>query len=279
MLVYAIVMDDSDKKRVDSLTDLADFVDDYQASGRYTFTLADARAVLSKSEVALDNSLLRLKKRERIVSPRRGFHVIVPTEYRSAGAPPPSWFIDDLMEFLRQPYYVGLLTAAALHGASHQQPMVFQVVTDRPTRQAVAGRARVEFRMSRSVKGTPVMVTQTETGSMRVSTPEATAIDLVRFAHACGGWSNVATVLAELGEQIDPDKLRLLAAAARTPEIQRLGFLLDRAGQPRLADALLRVLSAKRYRPVLLAPDAPRGEQLAAAPWRVIANQDVEPEL
>ena len=114
---------------------------------------------------------------------------------------------------------------------------------------------------------------------MRVSTPEATSIDLVRFSAACGGWSNVATVLGELAEQIDPETLCSLAAGAKTPEIQRLDFLLDRAGQPRLADPLLRVLSAKRYRPVLLAPDAPRGEYRAVSPWRVIPNQDVEPDL
>lgn len=258
---------------------VADFIDDLQASGRYTFTPADVRAGLTKSDVAIANALRRFTKRGRLATPRRGFYVIVPTEYRAAGAPPPSWFIDDLMRYLGQPYYVGLLTAAALHGASHQQPMVFQVVTDRPTRPAIAGRTRAEFRMNRLVESTPVTDVQTETGSMRVSTPEATSIDLVRFPDACGGWSNVATVLAELAERIDPERLCSLAAGARAPEIQRLGFLLDRAGQPRLADPLLRVLSAKRYRPVLLAPEAPRGEDRAVSPWRVIPNQDVEPDL
>ena len=268
MLVYTLVMDA-----------VADFIDDLQASGRYSFTPVDVRAGLAKSDVAISHALRRLTKRGRIATPRRGFYVIVPTEYRAAGAPPPSWFIDDLMSYLGQPYYVGLLTAAALHGASHQQPMVFQVVTDRPTRPAIAGRTRAEFRMNRSVESTPVTDVQTETGSMRVSTPEATSIDLVRLSEACGGWGNVATVLAELAEKIDPERLCTLAAGAKTPEIQRLGFLLDRVGQPRLADPLLRVLSAKRYRPVLLAPDAPRGEEKAASPWRVIPNEDVEVDL
>ena len=258
---------------------VADFIDDLQASGRYTFTPPDARAGLTKSDVAIATALRRLKKRVRVVTPRRGFCVIVPTEYRAAGAPPPSWFIDDLMRYLGQPYYVGLLTAAALHGASHQQPMAFQVVTDRPTRPAIAGRTRVEFHMSRSVLGTTVTDTQTETGFMRVSTPEATSIDLVRFPDACGGWSNIATVLAELAERMDPERLGSVTAGAKTPEIQRLGFLLDRAGQPRFADPLLRVLSAKRYRQVLLAPEAPRGEDRAVSPWRVMPNEDIEADL
>jgi hypothetical protein len=83
------------------------------------------------------------------------------------------------MRFLGQPYYVGLLSAAAIHGAAHQQPMVFQVITDRPTRPARAGRVRIEFHMSRQVESAPVLEVRTETGSMRVSTPETAAYDLV----------------------------------------------------------------------------------------------------
>ena len=255
------------------------FVDQLQATGTYTFSHADARAAMPTSEIAVDNALRRLKKRGRIVTPRRGFYVIVPTEYRTAGSPPPPWFIDDLMRFLGQPYYVGLLSAAAIHGASHQQPMVFQVVTDRPTREGVAGRAHITFHMSRQVAETPAAQVQTETGTMVVSTPESTAFDLVRFSAACGGWSNVATVLRELSERLEPDALSAVAQLRKTPEIQRLGYLLDRTGRPRLADPFLRVLGSKRYRPVVLAPDASGVEADVVSPWRVIPNLDVEIDL
>jgi predicted transcriptional regulator of viral defense system len=255
------------------------FVDGLQATGRYTFSTADAQSALAVSEIAIDNALRRLRKRGRIVTPRRGFNVIVPIEYRAAGSPPPSWFIDDLMRFLGQPYYVGLLSAAAVHGASHQQPMTFQVVTDRPTREGTAGRSRIVFHMSKSVARTPAVQVQTETGTMLVSTPESTALDLVRFSAACGGWGNVATVLSELAERLDAEALRAAAQSRRAPEIQRLGYLLDRAGQPRLADPLLRVLGSMRYRPIALAPDAPMVEEAAASPWRVIPNLDVESDL
>jgi predicted transcriptional regulator of viral defense system len=234
---------------------LSSYVEDLQASGTYTFTSADARAALGKSDVAVDQALRRLRKRGRIIGPRRGFYVIVPTEYRNAGAPPPSWFVDELMKFLGRPYYVGLLSAAGIHGASHQQAMVFQVMSDRPMREARAGTARLEFHVSGAVDRTPVTDVQTETGSMRVSTPEATAFDLVRFVVPCGGWSNVATVLAELAERLEPEALCRWASAQKTPDIQRLGFLLDRVGFARLADPLLRALGGRRYRPV---PPRPR---------------------
>jgi hypothetical protein len=148
---------------------LTDFVDGLQAAGRYSFTESDLRGATVRSEPATDRALGRLGEVGRIVTPRRGFNVIVPTEYRISGSPPPSWFIDDLMHFLRQPYYVGLLSAASLDGASHQQPMTFQVVTDRPAREGLAGRARIEFHMSSAVMETPAVEARTETGSMRVS--------------------------------------------------------------------------------------------------------------
>jgi len=157
--------------------------------------------------------------------------------------------------------------------------MVFQVVSDRPTRPAKAGRARIEFHATRTMEASPAASVQTETGFMRVSTPETTAFDVVKFSAACGGWSNVATVLSELAERIDPGSLHALAELRKSPEVQRLGFLLDQAGQSRLADALLRALAVRRYRPVLLAHDMPRGDAVSAAPWRVIPNVEIELDL
>ena len=72
------------------------------------------------------------------------------------------------------------------------------------------------------------------------------AIDLVRYASGVGYLSNVATVLAELGERLSPQKL--VEAAAREIErsnVQRLGYLLDLVGLEVIAGPL-----AERTRPV-----------------------------
>jgi predicted transcriptional regulator of viral defense system len=257
---------------------LAAFVEDLQAHGRYTFARAEAANALGRSEVALKSALRRLKRRGRIASPRRGFYVLVPLEYREAGSPPASWFIDDLMRFLGQPYYVGLLSAAAIHGAAHQQPMVFQVITDRPARPARVGRVRLEFHMSWHAESAPVVGVQTETGSMRVSTPEVTAYDLVRFAPAAGHVSNVATVLGELAEKLDPTALAALAPSYLVPEVQRLGYLLDLLGEGDLAAPLAAWLRDRRHRSVPLAP----GRAIGGVPdphWRVVPNETVEVDL
>jgi predicted transcriptional regulator of viral defense system len=64
------------------------FVDALQARGRYTFTLTEAIKTDERSAVAREAALRRLKRKGRIASPRRGFYVIVPVEYREAGCPP-----------------------------------------------------------------------------------------------------------------------------------------------------------------------------------------------
>src|SRR5690606_17463585 len=88
----------------------AAWVDSLQAAGRYTFNREELVGFAGRSPVAIEAALRRLKTASRIRSPRRGFFVIVPVEYRAAGCPPPSWFVADLMRFLDQPYYVGILS-------------------------------------------------------------------------------------------------------------------------------------------------------------------------
>lgn len=263
-------------RRSPSHRSLTALVDDLQARGRYTFTREEASSRGRRSGAGLRSAVRRLKGRGRIASPRRGFHVVVPVEYRSAGAPPASWFVDDLMKFLRQPYYVGLLSAAAIHGAAHQQPMAFQVVTDRPTRSARIGRVRFEFHMRRDFGAAATTTTRTETGSMRVATPEMTAFDLLRFVGAAGHLDNVATVLAELAEKIDPDRLVKLAERASLAEVQRLGYVLEAVGAGDVAEPLSQWFESQRRRPVLLAPGRPRGKSSADPRWRVISNVRID---
>lgn len=258
---------------------MAAFIENLQSRGRYTFTQVEALKADKRSNAALTAALRRLRHKGRIANPRRGFYVIIPAEYREAGCPPASWFIDDLMKFLGQPYYVGILSAAAIHGAAHQQPMLFQVITDRPTRAARAGRVRIAFHVSRHIEKVPAVEIQTETGTMLVSSPETTAFDLVRFASSAGHMGNVMTVLSELVEKIDPKALKPLSDLYAVSDVQRLGYLLDLLGRSRLSEPLAARLKVRRFRPILMASGEKRGNASADPRWRVIANETVEEEV
>ena len=258
---------------------IAAWVDEQQASGRYVFTRAEVQADLGGSAVAIQTALRRLKQRGRIASPRRGFYVVVPPEYRAAGCPPASWFIDDLMRHLERHYYVGILTAAALHGSAHQQPMVFQVIADRATRPMQAGRVRIEVHVSKAVSLMPVDRVETETGDMAVASPETTAFDVVRFFSAAGHWNNVATVLSELAEKLNGQKLVEIAPHVRLPDVQRLGYLLTLVGEGGIAKPLAAWLTSRRVTVVRLRTDRPAGDAGVDARWRLVPHEEVDIDL
>ena len=258
---------------------LYEWIEALPEDGRYVFSRADAEGITNASNAAIKMTLYRLKKSGAIVSPRRDFFVLVPREYRSAGSLPASWFIDDLMRHRVRKYYVALLSAAALHGAGHQQPMAFQVITDAAERDIEVGRVRIEFHVSNLVEDAAIERVQTETGSMVVSTPETTALDLVRFPAACGHWNNVATVLAELAEKLDADKLVAGATRVARSDAQRLGWLLELVEENELADALEKALAGQRLLPTPLSSVHDCANAQLDPRWRVLVNDEVEPDL
>lgn len=103
---------------------LRDWIEALPEDGRYSFSRAEAKAATDASDAAIKMTLYRLKKSGELVSPRQDLFVVVPREYRPAGSPPASWFVDDLMRQRRRMYYVGLLTArrCTAPGTSSQWP-------------------------------------------------------------------------------------------------------------------------------------------------------------
>lgn len=258
---------------------VSDYIDFLQSQGRYTFARDEIETKLDKSSQAIDSALRRLKDKGRVVSPKNGFYVIIPLEYRSLGSLPASWFVDELMDFLEQPYYISLLSAAELHGSAHQRPQIFQVMTDRPTRPVDSGKVRIEFHTNRLIEYVPVRQLSTRAGYLTVSTPEATAVDLVRYYRASGGLDNVATVLTELAESIDPEALAAAAALVEEPIAQRLGYLLDSVGHEQLTVPLHRLVSARRSRRTPLRPDLEWEGVESERRWNVVLNAEIESDI
>jgi len=258
---------------------LEQWVDRLQAKGRYTFLRGEAVTGSGLSPGAVKKALQRLARRGRVVKVKDYFYVIVPLEYAAAGAPPASWFIHDLMAAMGLPYYVGLLSAAAQYGASHQQPQEFQVVTERSVRPLAVGRMRIRFFASKYVRQAAVMEVKTPTGTMRASTPEATAVDLVRFAKAAGHLDHVALILAELAHRLDPKRL---AAAVRAvgdmPNAQRLGFILDLIDKRRLTGPTHAWIERQQPRAVRLRPGRPVIGVRLDRRWQVLVNGPIEIE-
>jgi len=258
---------------------LSEFVKGLQRSGRYSFTRAEASQSLGSQPDALTKALQRLVRANRICQVQRGFYATIPIEYESSGAPPTDWFIDKLMQHIRQPYYAGVLTAAALHGAAHQQPQEYQVVVPVSHPPIRAKGLRIRFFRYSHMKRTKVEKRPAYTGTIPVSTPEYTALDVVRFSRSIGGLDAALTVLGELGEKIRATAL--LCAAKTEPvrgNVQRLGWLLDRAGHSERTGDMASWLACQHPSRAVLNSSLEDRTGSVCPKWYVIENDQPEDE-
>src|SRR5665213_1788380 len=158
---------------------LAAFTLDLLSRGQAVFSHDEAERALGIHRGAFLDAAEKLQRKGLLVSPRRGFYVIVPPQFHSWGAPPPTWYIDDLMQQEGHPYYVALLKAAELHGAAHQAPMEFQVLTDQRILELHVGRSLLTFYYRRDMAAirSGIEDYKTDTGKMRLSSIELTIFD------------------------------------------------------------------------------------------------------
>jgi predicted transcriptional regulator of viral defense system len=257
----------------------AAYIEDMAARGHHHFTTGEFASKTRSSESAARAALRRLRDRRLIATPYRGFHVIVPPEYRKIGCLPAEQFIPQLMQLLGLDYYVALLSAARYLGAAHQQPQVFQVMVQKNRPAIDCGDVRVEFTARRNVAVMPSAPFNTPRGEMLVATGEATAFDLVGYVSRSGGIHNIATILSELAERLDANGLVEVARLSPTPWAQRLGYLLSAVGASRLTVPLADHVAQTARETVALDP----GSDSSAAPreprWKLTINVSIEPDL
>lgn len=267
--------------RLDRGVEPRELADWLLAQGRNFITTTEASVLLGIPERRVAPTLARWRRRGHLFSPTRGLDVAVPPEFRSWGAVPAPYFVDALMGHLGHDYYVGLLSAAEVHGFAHQRPQGFQVITLARLRDRTFGRVRIGFITDASTSARVIEVVNTPTGTMRVSAIETTVLDLVAHQLVNGGISNVATIIGEMLEEDRIDTSRLAGAGATFPAsvVQRTGRLLDfmsaRVNLELDVGPLLAMMPGRRS--VLLAPGGDReGERDPR--WRVIVNARPAPD-
>jgi predicted transcriptional regulator of viral defense system len=250
--------------------------------GRLFVTTAEIAELTGLAESSVPVHLHRARSANKIVSVTKGGWVPVPPVYRSAGAPPPIHYIDYVMEHLGHAYYVGFLSAARIHGASHQVPMVLQVVTPALLRDREIGGSRLQFIRRSDTAQRATQRHDTEAGLVTISSPETTVLDIVEAPERAAGLDNVANVLGELiiDDRIDVDALAEAAAGYPRTVVQRTGWLLQHmAGEVdgRIDLAPLRPLvDGADYTPLdpRFPVDGDRGPV-----WHVVENTDVDHDL
>jgi predicted transcriptional regulator of viral defense system len=265
------------EKKKNAYNYISDYLFEVRSKGRFAITLEDLRLKFDVSNKALLQNIYRLKAKDKITQIRKGFYVIIPPQYSHRGMLPPSLFIDDLMKFLRRDYYVGLFPAAALHGAGHQQPMKYQVITKKPAlRNIVNQNLSISFFTKGSWGSEQITETKTEAGYINVSTPELTAFDLVYYSHKIGGINRIAPILEELTEVLKPSDLAKTAGNQKTPTIQRLGYLLSEMGTESLANLLFKVIEKGPLQEIPLSLAHANREGSLNQQWKIIVNAQLD---
>lgn len=261
---------------------LDDFVSDTQSKGKLHFSLAELRKVFHPvSGPALKQAMNRLVRKGKILPAHRGFYIIVPPDRMSQGVLPPELFIDSLMSYLSRFYYVGLLSAAVYHGSSHQQPQeFFVVITKSPMRSTILKGVKINYVVRSRIPKHGLEKRKTESGLMNISSPELTIFDLVMFQDRIGGLNRVATIISELADSLNPDKMmEVIRDRIPISVIQRSGYILDRVlNRKDLSDVLLKVIKDKNAFRVPLKSNGSRSGYPVDETWQIVRNIEIEAE-
>jgi len=212
------------------------FIEDKLAVGMVSFSMADLTKSTGLSEIAARNQLLRLSDRVIRVTPRQAFFLIVTPEHRAFGAPPVDLWLDDYFTWLDRPYYLALQSAAAAHGSSQQAIQETQVMTNVPMRNILFSRIRLNFYTKSGILKSLTQQVPNATAPLMVSTPETTALDLVRYAGSIGGIERTAETIRPMIPLMLIRQLReVLEAENELASAQRLGHIFTKAGADKLA--------------------------------------------
>lgn len=216
------------------------FIDGKLSMGIFSFSLAQLIASTGLSLIAAKNQLLRLGGKVTRVSPRQQYFLIVTPENRVVGAPPIEKWLDDYFVWLNRPYYLALQSAAAVFGSSQQAIQEIQVMTNSPISEITVGLLRIRFFTKSSIKNTITQQLPDAYAPLKISTPESTAFDLIRYASVIGGIERAAETIQPMVSAIKTKELRrVLDSENELATTQRLGFVLQSIKADRLAKVVI----------------------------------------
>ena len=242
----------------------SEYLKDLRQSGRLSFTINQASSDLGISKHNVLASIFRIKKSGEIISPAKGFYVIIPPEHQLQGCLPASQLVPILMQHLKINYYVGLLSCAMYHGATHQKPNSFQIISDKQIRKNLKfGQVSIDVVYKKSLANLP---------------------------NRSGGLNHIATVLSELIEAIDVKKLLDLANISKQKFwLQKLGYILEKIDVENLKHKQKIIITLQKYlfsnkkniakNYVALAPEIPIKDYPRCKKWKVVENTSIESDL
>lgn len=258
-----------------------DYLNDLKSNGKYSFRIEDLYSVVTKDKKNIKKDLNRLNQKGEIYNVRRGFYIIIPDQYRNMGIVPIELFVNDLMRFIGMKYYVGLYSAAMLHGAAHQQPQEFYIINESPNiRNIRKDKLVINFSEKKSFPEYGVEEKKTDTGFIHISGKELTFLDLIFYGKSMGGLNRIISVLIELSDEMKTGLFRkVLKNDFPISVYQRAGYILEEViGNFEIANLLKEHLTNKDFRTTLLSTSGKKSGPINQK-WKVQVNIQLESDL
>lgn len=251
------------------------FLRSIQSQGRYLFRASEFAALTGREPTgpAVKSALARLSRAGKIVSlvKRPPTWLIVPPEHAAYGAPPVTWWLDDFLRQDEPGYYLALLSAARYWGSAHYALQTTQVMVSRKHGSVRVGRLSLDFTFKAAAAQTPTMQATGGVAGYRVSTREATLLDLMRHSKDVGGLEAVVRVAKDFASAMSEDGLNeALTAMAQTAVAQRVGFVLSHRSK-KLHKPVERWIVNRRTRREVLEGNVAGGDEpmLFSPEWRI----------
>ena len=258
-----------------------DYIKRLRSNGKYSFTDDELFKSVSKAKNNVRKDIDRLRNKGLIKNIRRGFYTIIPDEYTNMGILPADIYVDDLMKYLNKQYYVGLFSSAMLHGAAHQQPQEYYIITNSPKpRNIKKERFVINFSEKRNFPIYGIEEKKTLTGYLKLSNRELTFFDMIYYVKNLGGINRIITILDELREEIKISNFKEVVKNEFPNTVyQRAGYILENVFQDEKLAGIIenRLMHLKTRRTVL----NPLGKKIGEFDnkWKVQVNIKIESDI
>lgn len=245
--------------------------------GCFTFTIDEAKEKLTASPDSIKQALWRYQKNNKIRLIRKGFYTIVLPEYSDDGSIPFYLYINDLMKWLTRNYYLSLFTAASFHGASHQQPQeTYVMIEPPPLRKIKSGSTAITFTLKERWDEPDIVERKTDSGFIKLSSPELTCIDLISYNRKIS-LNAAVTIISDMSESLISVRMKETSERNKKSSVlQRLGYIFENIIQrDDLAESVYEALNHSDLHYVPLSPHYLKSGEHNSK-WRIVVNTDID---
>ena len=261
---------------------IAEYIKNLLSEEEYSFSVDEIRKETGKTDISIRRELDRLTEKGEIVNLRKGFYLIITPRYASAQKLPIQLYCEKLFKYLDRKYYVGLLSAAKLYGASHQQVQGDYLITEKPKFNDISKNTiDIRFFSKSNWSNQNIQTKKSDAGIYKISSPALTIVDLIHYQTKLGGINRLFATFEELTEELtESDLIELLSWYPNKSTLQRLGFILKEINlNKEFQEIVFTKINLTKYFPVLLSPKSDAKPGTVYNRWKVDINVQLESDL